>query len=194
MLRRSLVAIVISLLSITSAKAIVFFEPMVGYATGSFEMKYTNVTDPTDTGKFKGDIKGLNYGARGGLELGSWQFGLDYLKNNLKKSGYDKTVFDNDKFNTTEMAALLGYRFWFARVYAGYIFSIDVDKKDIGGADFDGGKGFKFGATFYALEHIAFNLEYRNVEMDPTSTDDGSAVLNLDYSTVAFLVSFPFSF
>ncbi len=193
MLKHLMWVIALTTFTISSAQALVFIEPQVGYATGSFKMEYKNILDPTEDISSKPDIKGLNYGIKGGLELGSWQLGLDYMKNDLKKSGSDGDDFENDKFKTTELAAIVGYRFWFSRIYAGYIFSADVTKKNVGDVDFDSGAGFKFGASFYALKHMAINLEYRNVHFDETTSSGVDGFYNLDYSTLALLVSFPFS-
>ena len=83
---------------------------------------------------------------------------------------------------TTEWTALLGYRFNYFRLYGGYIFSADLEDVD----DLDPGQGLKAGLTFYALRHLAFNLEYRMVEVN-------EAINVIKYSQVAFQLSFPFS-
>jgi hypothetical protein len=117
------------------------------------------------------------------------------MRSNLEKSGADKEFFGptyKDSFKTTELSALVGYRFWFARLYGGYIFSAKVDKKDSGAVDFKTGDGYKFGATFYALKNLAFSLEYRIVGFDSKKPSPDEK-LELEYNTMAFLVSFPFS-
>ncbi len=178
----------------SSAHALVFVEPMIGYATGSSEFKYTDSADPTANAKDEPDIKGLNYGIKGGVDLGGLQLGAEYMQNNLKKSGANKDFWAGkyeDSFRATEMSALLGYRFWFARIYGGYIFSSKLNKKDSAGIDFKTGNGHKFGFTFYALSHLALSLEYRNVKFDDHSYPP-SGKQSLNYNTTALIVSFPF--
>jgi hypothetical protein len=72
------------------------------------------------------------------------------------------------------------------RLYGGYIFSADL--KD---SDADPGTGVKAGLSFYALNHMAISLEYRTVEFDPFSAD--GLLMDMNYSTTALMLSFPFS-
>lgn len=177
--------IVLTFLTISSANAIVFIEPFGGYATGTFGIKATDIGSGMSISEDL-DMKGLNYGARGGLELGGLQLGLDYVQNNLEIDDGKDIELDDDEFKVTEMAAFLGYRFWFARIYGGYIFSADIDD-----SDFDPGTGFKFGGTFYAFEHLAISLEYRSVDVKSENIE--GIKLDPDYNTTAILVSIPFS-
>ena len=85
------------------------------------------------------------------------------------------------------MAAFLGYRFWFMRIYGGVIFKADLEDSEI-----DSGKGVKAGLSFYAFRHLALNLEYRTVKFMSFVSDEG-VIMDTDYSQVALLVSFPFS-
>jgi len=174
-----------SFFTLSSAHALVFIEPMVGYATGETNVDASDILNNISASDTF-DLKGLNYGIRGGLELGGFQLGLDYIQNNLKASGGSEFELDDDNFKVTELAALIGYRFWFLRLYGGYIF--DAKLKD---SDADSGKGVKAGITFYALNHLALSLEYRTVELDPFSSDDGF-LIDMNYSTTALMLSFPF--
>lgn len=165
------------------AQAIVFIEPIIGYGTGSMSSKYEDLLDPSLSYDEEFDLKGLGYGLRGGLEMGNWQLGAEYTQHKLKVSGGSSDVeLDDDEFNTTEMAALIGYRFNFFRIYGGYIFSADLEDSEL-----DPGKGFKAGLSFYALKHMALNLEYRTVELD-------EVINEIQYSQTALILSFPFSF
>jgi len=163
-----------------SANALVFIEPVIGYGTGGLELSYNDLIDPADSFSDKMDLKGLGYGGRGGFELGNWQLGAEYMMHKLKASGGD--IFEDNDFNTKEWTALIGYRFNFFRLYGGYIFSADFEDLD----DVDPGQGLKAGLTFYALRHVAFNLEYRFVEADEVVTE-------VKYSQLALQLSFPFS-
>lgn len=71
-------------------------------------------------------------------------------------------------------------------MYGGYIF--DAKLKD---SDGDSGNGVKAGITFYALSHLAISLEYKTVELDPFFSDDG-LLIDMNYSTTALMLSFPF--
>lgn len=166
--------------TITKAQALVFIEPVIGYGTGSLTYDYDDLIDPTESYSDEVDLKGIGYGARGGFEFGNWQLGAEYMQHKLKISGGD--ILEDDDFNTTEWTALLGYRFNYFRLYGGYIFSADLEDVD----DLDPGQGLKAGLTFYALRHLAFNLEYRMVEVN-------EAINVIKYSQVAFQLSFPFS-
>lgn len=184
MLKGFLSFILFSFITMTSAHALVFIEPMVGYATGSLELDATDIMSSASLSD-SFDLKGLNYGVRGGLDLGGFQLGLDYVQNKLKASDGSQIELDDNDFEVTELAGLIGYRFWFLRLYGGYIFSADLKDSDV-----DPGQGVKFGLTFYALKHMAISLEYRKVEFDPIS--DEGLLMTFDYSTTALMLSFPF--
>ncbi|WP_408098892.1 outer membrane beta-barrel protein [Peredibacter sp. HCB2-198] len=180
MFKHLILVLLFTTLSIQSAKAIVFIEPVLGYGTGSMEFNYTDILDSSNSFSDDTDLKGLGYGARGGFEFGNWQLGAEYMQHKLKSSGGD--ILEDDDFNTKEWTALIGYRFGFFRLYGGYIFSADFEELD----DIDPGQGLKAGLTFYALRHMAFSLEYRMVEADEVITE-------VKYSQVALQLSFPFS-
>lgn len=168
----------------SSAHALVFIEPMVGYGTGTATFKFS---DSTNSGSDEFDIKGLSYGIKGGLEIGGLQLGAEYLENKYKldKTTGDFFEFDEKDYDIKETSALIGYKFWFARAYAGYIFNAKLDD-----SDFKAGKGHKFGLTFYALTHLAISLEYKSVELGDF-TDEGIKFEN-NYKTTSLIVSFPF--
>ncbi|WPU65985.1 porin [Peredibacter starrii] len=179
MFRHLLLVLLFTAISIQSAKAIVFFEPVLGYGTGSMKFDYTDLADPTNSFSDETDLKGLGFGARGGFEFGNWQLGAEYMQHKLKSSGVD--ILEDDDFNTKEWTALIGYRFGFFRLYGGYIFSADLEDLD----DVDPGQGLKAGLTFYALRNMAFSVEYRMVETNEVVTD-------VSYSQVGLQLSFPF--
>lgn len=184
MLKGVLSVLIFSLFTLSTAHALVFIEPMVGYATGSLKVDASDIMSSASLSD-SFDLKGLNYGVRGGLDLGGFQLGLDYVQNKLEASDGSQVELDDNDFEVTELAALIGYRFWFLRLYGGYIFSADLKDSEV-----DPGEGVKFGLTFYALKHMAISLEYRKVEFDPISED--GLLMTFDYNTTALMLSFPF--
>src|SRR5690606_285060 len=123
MFKHLLWVVMFTFFSFPKAHAFLFIEPLVGYSTGELKFDATyfgmSLTETVD-------VKGLNFGVRGGLQLGNWQLGLDYIQNNLKASNGD-LGFDDEDFKVKELAAFLGYRFWYMRLYGGLIFSADTD-------------------------------------------------------------------
>lgn len=182
MLRHLVWMLLLATITLHKAQAIVFVEPMVGYGTGSLTFDFHDITDPTISASDEFDLKGLGYGVRGGFEFGNWQLGAEYMAHQLKASGGNGTlILDDDTFKSKEYTALIGYRFYFFRLYGGYIFKADVEDSDM-----MSGNGFKTGLSFYALRNMALNLEYRLVTLDEVAT-------KLEYSQLAFMLSFPFS-
>lgn len=178
--------VLLSFLMVPKAHAVAFIEPLLGYSTGELNVDASDILNNISASDTF-DLKGPGYGIRGGLELGGFQLGVDYILNKLKASNGSEFDLDDDSFEVNELAALIGYRFWFLRLYGGYIFSADLKDSDV-----DPGQGVKAGISFYALSHMAISLEYRTVEFDPTSSD-GGLLLDMNYSTTAVLLSFPFS-
>lgn len=158
------------------AHALVYVEPSLGYFNGRYHYEEN----------FQGAIEaqtysdhGLSYGGRLGLSWLGFQLGPEYLRNNL--------TIDGDAVNINEWAVLLGYRFWYLRMYAGYIY-----KADIADSRYEAGSGPKYGLSFYLYRFMALNLEYRSVVF-PTYKDPTYELrLKNDYAGLALSLSFPF--
>lgn len=181
MFKHLLWVVLFSFFSFPKAQALIFIEPIVGYSIGELKLDASS-WGTSFTDEF--DLKGVNFGGRGGLELGNWQLGIDYLQNNYEIFDGHMAYDDNDS-KAKELAAFLGYRFWFMRIYGGVIF-----KADLLDSGMDPGKGVKAGLSFYAFRHLALNLEYRTVSFN--SVNDDGILMDIDYNQIAFLVSFPF--
>ena len=163
-----------------SSHAIVFVEPLLGYVMGAYHAELEVSGSPVS---LDSKISGLTYGGRAGLSLRGLQLGLDYAKNEFKVA--EEEDFGVKKIMTDETALFLGYHFYFLRLYAGYIF--DVKLKD---TDFDSGKGFKAGLSFYVFKNLALSIEGRSINMDEFTDKFGDKV-DGSYTNVAFLLSVP---
>lgn len=183
MFKHLLWVVLFTIFSFPKAHAFVFIEPLVGYSTGTLKMDASHMGLSLRDSL---DLKGLNYGVRGGLQLGGLQLGVDYVQNDLKASGSSLDLED-EEFKVQELAAFLGYRFWFMRLYGGVIFRADAKDSDL-----DPGVGFKAGLSFYALRHVALNLEYKKVNFGYITDPDTGVVIDTEYDQVALLLSFPF--
>jgi opacity protein-like surface antigen len=185
MLKNLLCFLFLTSLSITSAQALVFIEPVIGYANGSLKI---DASDTTGSGlSFKKTLKvaGVNYGIKGGLDLDGFQLGLEYMSNRLKvKNGGED--FKGSSFNVNETSLLMGYHFSYLRAYGGYIFSAKEEETSA----LKSNGGFKAGMSFYVFQHLALSLEYRTVDFK-SYVDDG-ILMKTKYNTLAMLVSFPF--
>lgn len=153
------------------SQASVFLEPQVGYSYGSFS------GETNDPGLIivSQDIKGLSYGAKAGVQWGVLQIGADYLQTKFKDE-------EGDSDTMSEIAGLLGLRFNWFRMYGGFIFDAKSEDQE--------GDGTKFGLTFYALTHLALNLEYRKITYDQEKM--AGFTVDTDYSAVALMASVPF--
>lgn len=182
MLKHLLWVVLLMTFSFPKAHSFVFIEPLVGYSTGSLQVdaSYMGINLRESV-----DIKGLNYGIRGGFQFGGFQLAADFVQNNLKASGssYD---FEGEETKIKEYAGLLGYRFWYMRVYGGLIFRAEIEEENL-----DPGIGYKAGLSFYIFRNVALNLEYRHVRFD-TDIDSSGVIIETEYNQVAFLLSFPF--
>jgi hypothetical protein len=160
----------------TQAYALVYVEPSLGYFNGGyhFEQNFQGTIE-----KEKYSNHGFTYGGRAGLSWLGLQLGPEYLRNNL--------TIDGDSVNINEWAGILGYRFWFVRLYAGYIY-----KADIADSRYDSGNGPKYGFTFYMYRFMALNLEYRSVKFPTYKDPTYDLYLKNSYSGVALSMSFPF--
>ena len=176
----ALAALVMIFLPFKASEAMVFIEPLVGYNTGTYN---ADLVISGDRVQMDTSISGLTYGARGGLSTHGLQLGLEYIKNDFKVK--EEEDFGTDKLETQETSLFLGYQFYFLRIYAGYIFNAKI--KD---GDFDPGKGFKAGLSFYILKNLALSIESRSVDFDEYKNDD-SDIIDGKYRTAAILLSVP---
>lgn len=167
----SFIFVVLGFIS-TRAEAFLFIEPQLGYSTGTFKYIATQGSNFVSVSE---SLKGPSFGAKGGFEFGFLQLGLDYLQTNA--------TIDGEKDKLTETAAIIGLRFSWFRLYGGAIFSAkEEDTK---------GTGAKAGLSFYALENLAINLEYRFIDYEPF--DYLGFEVNADYGATALMLSVPFS-
>lgn len=165
----------------TPAKAFLL-EPFLGYSTGNLDVTADAIFGSGSISDSY-DLKGPSYGLRAAFEPGNFQIGAEYLVSSFETSG-GEIVDDGEKFNVQEIAAFLGYRFWYMRAYLGAI--LNAKDRD---SDLDGG-GLKVGLSFYPFKHMAINLDYRKVEMNGAM--DG-VMMDADYNVTSLMVSFPFS-
>lgn len=182
-MKKIFVFLFLLLIEINPSYSIVFLEPYVGYATGAYHSKSIISGDPVN---LDSKLDGISYGGRGGLSLSGLQIGFDYTKNEQKVKEYEDLATKN--ITTQEKTFFLGYRFYFLRFYAGYIF--DVDLKE---GDFKSGKGVKGGFSFYLFNNLALSLEGRTVDMDAYKISDGDDI-DGNYSNLALLLSVPVEF
>lgn len=174
------------LLTISSAKADLLIEPVIGYNFAKMEYKTA-----TDNDSFSGS--GIGYGGRLGFQQLGFQVGLDYLNSSIN---IDDDAFDSN-VDASEWAAFVGYEFpVFLRVYAGYIFSATGEYKDASKnkVELSEGSGSKFGIGFTGLPFVDINLEYRTGEFDKFEVAGVDGNTDAKYSSVFLALSVPLTF
>lgn len=186
MLKKFVLTLSLIALPFFSSQASIFIEPVVGYANGSVDFEISPLLGLGSLGE-KVDVRGLSYGGRAGIEFSKFQIGIDYMVNDHRVSNGDIFQFEDKEFKTKETALFLGYRFWFARIYAGLIFDTKLEDSEL-----DSGHGYKAGLTFYALRNVALSVEYK--EVDFAGLTSLSSFNHASYKNISFLLSFPFNF
>lgn len=171
---------------ISSARADLLVEPLVGYNFA--QMKYKSTSDNES---FSGS--GVGYGGRLGFQQLGFQLGLDYLKSSIH---INDDAFDSN-VDSSEWAAFVGYEFpFFFRIYAGYIFSATGEYKDEtkNKVELSEGSGSKLGIGFTGLPLVAINLEYRSGKFDKFEVAGSEGNTDVKYNSILLSVSVPLTF
>ena len=176
-------------LTLTTAKAAVLIEPLIGYNLGT-------KVDIEDSKTYNGS--GMAYGGRLGYQNLGFQIGADYLKSNLNM---DHKYFKND-LSASEFGGFIGFKFpILLRVYAGYIFSGMAESKDyqnpltavLQKAELKGGTGPKLGVGFTVLPFLDINLEYRQVTYDEFKLAGVKQTNEVKMNSYLLSISLPFT-
>jgi hypothetical protein len=179
------------LLTLSTARASLLVEPVVGYNFGAGTR--ADVGDGRST--FDG-ASGLGYGGRLGLQNWGFQFGLDYLRSNIS---FDDSALRDD-LRLEEWGAFVGYRFpILLRVYGGYIFNANGNTRftqagERGRIDVGSGTGLKLGAGWTLLPWLDVNLEYRRLSFDNTNVEGITSNRDTDFSAYFIGLSLPLTF
>jgi len=174
-------ALVFICLISTSAFCGVLIEPYVGYLSvknsGTVEV-FGMEADLEET-----TAKGMGFGGRLGYGVGNIALGLDYMTANLDDDGDDTKLTNIAGFATVNLALL--------RLWAGYIFSseLEIDSDDLEGTI--DGSGYKVGLGFSILPKVSLNFEYLMLNYDK---EDSDLLTAIDQDSKGFMVSLSFPF
>ena len=136
-----------------AAKAGVFLEPYVGYATGHYE--HTVTVAGTTFQRIDQDMTGVGYGGRAGFKVTSLVFGGEYQAGTLNFKGAGG-IEPRDLGAFAGLFLPGGIRFW-----GTYFFKAKTGSVE--------GKAWKVGLGYLFMKHLAMNVEYMNHTLDKIS-------------------------
>ena len=164
------------------SEAALLIEPVLGYNLGS---KVEFEDDSYSGGR------GMGFGGRIGYQNLGLQLGIDYLNSSID---LDDNDFDKD-VKASEWAGFVGFRFpLLFKVYAGYIFAANGESEASGlDVELSSGSGMKAGVGFTGLPFIDLNIEYRKGTYDEFKISGQDQDEKVDFSSILFSVSLPFT-
>ena len=189
------------LLSCSTAKAGLLFDPYAGYTSGNIKMagSSSHPVVATRTLDSSGTVDGIAYGGRFALTFGRLFLGADYQGTRAKEKL--KSASSSLSWNTTAIYGILGWQFYSGfRIYGGVtatpfktIEDTSPDQTEFEGSSQKIGLGFRYHVP------IAVNIEYvtydfKNVTIAGFKDDAATTYNKLDHSAIFLGVSFPFQF
>lgn len=175
--------LILATLLLFSAKSYagIYFEPYVGYETGTLEGTANIVGFGVNT--FDEELTGIGFGAKLGYEMGALGFGVDYMSGKL--DGDDQTSSNSDsEWDTTDLGVFFQYRFpKYVKFTATYFLTSDIEEDNTGS-----GSGFKVGLGFNVISNVYLNVEMIAVNYDEFESP-GFTVNNVDVDRKTTMVS-----
>lgn len=164
---------------------------------GGYQLGYVQ-TDPNVEYRFKGPFYGMAFGRK----LSSLGVALNYERASfiLTQTSPDY-YFSSDKINQSIHSVMFGPRcdLLFTKMIFSFNYFWKVKWNVVDGADSGSsyqGKGYGIGVGYKKYSHLAFHLEYRNIEMttftDSQNLETDLAANKLTVVQYLFLISLPF--
>jgi len=178
-----------------------YFEPYLGYEIGTYY-----ATDPPALGTtvYEGNSRAFIGGARLGVTFHNWFLGADASTLSGGTQTYKDSIIPRDIITRDLVAVNLGYSFGRAKVWAtSFISNKYGERTDVAATsftDYSGSGGYGLGIGYKFANHMAFNIEYHNYNIDEvTGTNGGNkgpiAVFYSNFTQKVYIMSlsFPFS-
>lgn len=159
-------------------------EPFAGYSTADGRTE-----TPTST------VKGIGFGARAGLWLQGFSFGVDYDMRSLEEEFNEPTdgSLEAQTYDFTDLGVFLGYEFEFGfRLYASYFFNSTLEYSPvIAGLTELTGSGFKVGVGFVIAHLVSLNVEFKSNKYTEAKFETGTLDIDGEADVLGFYLSFP---
>jgi len=190
----------LSLLFFQKSANAFWFEPILGYSTGSFDFPQDSTGRLTDSNQYEGSVSGYRLGLRAGWSIGQ----VLHVGPSLT---YDKLTFSYDKPAGTQDADLkawavgavlgLGSKSFPFRFWVGYNLQDKLDLDQVGGslAKYEGtsyyaGLGYKFSGSFPLTLGVEYTVRTYDKLVVLGINDD---VPDYEVSHLTATVSVPFN-